>query len=318
MRLIHQGLGAIGQGIARLALERGHTIVAATDLDPAKAGRDLGTLLGGPRLGLEVTADPAAALRRPADILVHCTGSRLTAVLPELEEAIRAGLDVVSTCEELSFPWFHHPAEARRLEDLARAQEVTVVGLGVNPGFVMDALPILLTGPCREVARISVERVVDTAQRREALRRKTGDGLSPEAFRAGVREGRLGHVGLVESVAMIGDALGWPLARITEEIDPVTGDGVVRGLHQVARGYREGGPDIPAIHLDLTMAVGASDPRDSVSIDGTPPLRVEIPGGVPGDLATWATVVNALPIIRDAPHGLWPVSRLPLLHLARP
>jgi len=318
MRLIHQGLGAIGQGIARLALERGHVIVAAADIDPAKAGRDLGTLLGGAPLGVEVTADPAEALRRPADILIHCTGSHLGAVLPELEEALRAGLDVVSTCEELSFPWFHHPAEARRLDDLARGREVTVVGLGVNPGFVMDALPILLTAPCREVARVVVERVVDTAKRREALRRKTGDGLTPEAFRAGVREGRLGHVGLVESVAMIGDALRWPLARITEEIEPVTVDGVVRGLHQVARGHREGESDTPAIHLDLTMAGGAPNPRDTVTIEGNPHLRVEIPGGVPGDLATWATVVNALPIIWDAPPGLWPVSRLPLLHLTRP
>ncbi len=315
MRIIQQGLGAIGQGIARLALERGHTIVAAADIDPAIAGRDLGTLLGVPSLGVAVTTDPAAALRIPADILIHCTGSRLRTVLPELEAAVTAGVDVASTCEELSFPWYHHPEEARRLDDLARRRDRTVVGLGVNPGFVMDVLPILLTGPCREVTRITVERIVDTAKRREALRRKTGAGMTPEDFRAGVREGRLAHVGLVESAAMIGDALGWTLARITEDIEPVIRDGQVQGLHQVAKGYRQEGAQESAITLDLTMAYGAPNPRDGISIDGTPVLHLEIPGGVHGDLATWALVVNALPLVSAAPAGLWPVSRLPLLHL---
>src|SRR3989304_3340724 len=151
MRIIHQGLGNIGLGIARLVLDRGHTIVAAVDLDPAAAGQDLGALLGAAPLGVEVTTDAAGALRQPADILIHCTGSRVGAVLPQLEAAVEARLDVVSTCEELAYPWYHHPEEARRLDDLARRRGVTVVGLGVNPGFVMDALPIMLNAPRRDV-----------------------------------------------------------------------------------------------------------------------------------------------------------------------
>ncbi len=315
MRIIHQGLGAIGLGIARLVLERGHRTVAAVDLDPAKAGQDLGTLLGVPPLGVEVTTDAAAALRESADILIHCTGSRVRTVLPQLEAAVETGLDVVSTCEELAYPWYHHPAEARRLDDLARRRGVTVVGLGVNPGFVMDALPIMLTAPCREVTHVAAERVVDVGRRREALQRKVGVGMTPQAFRAGVREGRLGHVGLVESVAMIAGALGWDLARITEEIDPVVDGAAVQGLHQVARGYRPGERDEAAVVLDLVMAMGARDPHDVVTIQGTPALRLVIAGGIHGDIATWAIAANALPVIKAAPPGLLPVSRLPLLHL---
>ncbi len=316
MRLIHQGLGNIGLGIARLALERGHTIVAACDLDPVKAGQDLGALLGTSPLGVEVTTDTAAALRPPADILVHCTGSRLRTVLPQLEAAVEAGLDVASTCEELAYPWHHHPAEARRLDEAARRRGVTVVGLGVNPGFVMDALPIMLTAPCRQVTRVTAERVVDVSTRREALQRKVGVGLTPDAFHAGVREGRLGHVGLGESAAMIAAALGWEVGRLSEEIAPVVDGEAVRGLHQVARAYRTEGGDEPAVVLDLVMAQGAADPHDAVTIHGVPELHVVVPGGIHGDLATWAIVANALPVIKDAPPGLLPVYRLPLLHLA--
>jgi len=142
--------------------------------------------------------------------------------------------------------------------------------------------------------------------------------MTPEAFRAGVREGRLGHVGLVESVAMIAGALGWELSRITEEIDPLVDGAAVRGLHQVARGYRADGDPEAAVMLDLVMAMGARNPRDAVAIQGTPPLRLVMAGGIHGDIATWAIAANALPFIVAAPPGLLSVSRLPLLHLTRP
>jgi 4-hydroxy-tetrahydrodipicolinate reductase len=323
VRVIHYGLGPIGLGIARLVLDRGWTIAAAIDIDPQKVGRDLGTLLGLAPVGVAVTADTEAALRQPADMVVHATGSRLGEVLPQLEAALAAGCNVASTCEELAYPWFHHPGAAQRLDALAREHGVSVVGLGVNPGFVMDLLPLLLTVPCREITRITVERVVDAAQRREPLRRKIGAGLTTAAFRAGVRAGRLGHVGLVQSVAMIADALGWPLRRISEEIQPVPGRGArVAGLHQVARGFRAapGWGGRAAVRLDLRMAVGARRPHDAVTIQGTPVLHLEIPGGIHGDLATWAIVANALPAVHAAGPGLWSVSRLPLLHFvgARP
>src|SRR3990170_990842 len=295
MRIIHQGLGNIGLGIARLVHERGHTIVAAVDLDPATAGQDLGTLLGAAPLGVEVTTDAAGALRQPPDILIHCTGSRVRAVLPQLEAAVEARLDVVSTCEELAYPWYHHLEEARRLDDLARRRAVTVVGLGVNPGFVMDVLPIMLTAPCRHVTRITAERVVDVSQRRAALQRKVGVGMTPEAFLAGAR--------------------GWELSRITEEIDPVVDGAAVQGLHQVARGYRADGDPEAAVVLDLVMAMGARDPHDAVAIQGTPSLRLVIAGGIHGDIATWAIAANAIPVIKAAPPGLLPISQLPLLPL---
>jgi hypothetical protein len=302
IRVIHYGLGPIGLGVAAILTQRpGYEIVGAIDLDPEKVGKDLGTLLGRGPTGIPVVADEGSALDQKADVVVHATRSHLPDVLPQLFAAVARGLNVVSTCEELSYPWRRYPEESRELDRLARAHGVTVVGVGVNPGFVMDVLPILFTAPCREVKRIRVERVVDVSRRREPLQRKVGVGLSPREFHQGVREGRIGHVGLEESVAMIAAALEWELQRIDHSIEPIVEDGQVRGLHQVARGVREG---TEVILLDLTMKAGAPNQRDVIWIEGEPPLHVEVEEGIPGDIATCAIVANAIPAVLEAPPGL--------------
>lgn len=307
----HYGLGPIGLGIAGLAVDRGYRVVAAIDIDPHKIGRDLGTLLERPTLGVLVTADSAHALARRPQVVFHSTQSRLAQVIPQIIRIVEAGAHVISTCEELSFPWRQHPTEARRIHEAAKAAGVTVVGLGVNPGFVMDLLPVALTAPCRVVRAISVTRVVDAGLRRLPLQRKVGVGLDRPTFEEGVAAGRLGHVGLLESIAMIADTLGWTLDAIDERIEPVLAGDEVRGLHQVAVGRRGGQP---AVTLDLTMAVGAQDPRDVVTIDGEPPFTATIANGIHGDVATCALAVNAVPQVLAARQGLISVSQLPPIH----
>jgi len=307
----HYGLGPIGLGIAGLVVERGHRIVAAVDIDPQKAGKDLGTLLGRDPLGVTVTDDSSTALASRAQVVLHSTQSHLAQVTPQVLGCIDAGACVISTCEELAFPWHHHAADARRIDKAAKARGVTVVGVGVNPGFVMDLLPIVLTAPCREVRALRVTRVVDAGRRRLPLQRKIGAGLDRAAFERGVAEGRIGHVGLAESVAMIADAMGWLLESITEQIEPVLEGPAVRGLHQVASGLRGGRP---VITLDLTMAVGAPNPRDAVTIEGEPPITMEVTGGIHGDVATCAIAVNAIPRVLAAPPGLTTVHGLPPIH----
>lgn len=308
---ISYGLGPIGLGIAGLTLERGYRIVSAVDIAPEKTGSDLGVLLGRGPLGITVTADASAALARRPRVVLHSTQSHLAQVMPQLLACVEAGACVVSTCEELAFPWYCHEAEARLLDEAAKAHGVAVVGVGINPGFVMDLLPIVLTAPCREVRALHVTRVVDAGRRREPLQRKVGAGLDRAAFEAGVAAGRIGHVGLAESVAMIADALAWPLDTISEQIEPVLDGPAVRGLHQVARGMR--GEDA-VVTLDLTMAVGAPDPRDEVTIEGEPPITMTVSGGIHGDVATCALAVNAIPCVLAAPPGLTTVHRLPPIH----
>jgi 4-hydroxy-tetrahydrodipicolinate reductase len=313
-RVIVFGLGPIGVGIAQLALERGHHLVGAVDADPQKAGRPLSDLVPDAAAApIERTAEPF--LHGGVDVVLHSTQSRMTQVVPQLVPLLEAGLAVISTCEELAYPWHHHPAEAAHLDAVAKAHGARLVGLGVNPGFVMDTLPVMLTAPCRTVRRISVERTVDAGQRRVPLQRKVGVGMTVEEFTRGVAQGTMGHVGLPQSVAMIAAVMGWALDEIQESIEPeVDARRAVRGLHQVCRGMRDGEA---VVTLDLTMATGVPHPRDRIRIDGVPVLEMVIDGGIHGDVATWSIAVNAIPAVLASAPGLRVATDLPPGVLAR-
>jgi hypothetical protein len=326
LRVVQIGLGPIGQGVARLILETdGLKIVAAADVSPERAGKDLGVVLGLPRrLRIKVEGDPARFLRRArGDVAVLCTSSSLREVKPQVAALVKRGLHVVSTCEELAFPTPAHQASFRELDRLARKKKVSVLGTGVNPGYAMDALALMLTAPCARVNRISVTRVVDAGTRRLPLQRKVGAGLNLSQFRRALTEGTVRHVGLLESAHMIAAGLGWKLERVDESLEPAIAPrdldtdylrvpaGAAAGIKQSARGYRNG--DL-AISLDLQMYVGAESPRDHVLIDGIPPIDCTIAGGVAGDIATAAIAVNSIPKLMAAPAGVISMKDLPLVH----
>lgn len=326
IRFVQFGVGAIGAEVVRLALEDGRLEpVGAIDLDPEKAGRDLGRVAGlDCDLGIVVREDAAAALRETeAEVVVHSTGSRLDAVYSQLRQALEAGRHVISTCEELAFPWARHPELARALDRQARERGLRVLGAGVNPGFVMDLLPSILSVACQRVEAVRVRRVVDVAQRRLQLQRKVGVGLTPEAFQRGLKEGSIGHVGLLESALMVADALGWRLEQVEEEAAPVLARsflragawrleaGQVAGCRQTVRGLVQGRE---VLRLELVMALRATDPHDAIEIDGVPPIRLRLPGGIEGDSTTAALVVHLAPLVTGdlVPPGLLTVRDLPL------
>jgi 4-hydroxy-tetrahydrodipicolinate reductase len=324
IRTLHVGLGPIGAAVARqIAGRAGFRIVGAVDVEPALAGRDLGGVIGlDRRLRVSVTNDLARALAKArADIAVLCTSSSLERVMPDIERILRARTAIVSTTEELAYPWYSHRRRAAAIDDRARRARVGVLGTGVNPGFVMDALPIVLTGVCARVDRLTIQRVQDARQRRLPFQQKIGAGLTEAEFAARVRAGRVRHVGLTESVAMIAAALGWTLDRITDEIRPKVAEAPVRsdhlavdagrvcGLIQDGTGFRAGDP---VIRLHMEAYLGAPESYESVDIDGDPPLAMRIPSGVPGDIATASVVVNMIPRVLAAPPGLHTMLTLPL------
>ncbi len=303
--------------------KEGMQIVGALDLDEEKIGKDLGEILNIPeRLGVVVSDVPQTLFAgTSADVVVHTTGSRLVDVYPQIQEAVSAGLNVVSSAEELLLPGLRHPELAEELDQLAKARGVTVLGTGVNPGFVMDSLPLFLTSVCQQIKRIRVERVVDASTRRLPLQRKIGSGLTPGQFRERVNQGKLGHVGLVESLALIAHGLGWELDQIKETVDPVIAQadietkyvkvskGEVSGIKHIARGYRDGQE---VITLDLRMYLGAEAPHDSIQIEGEPHLDLRINGGTAGDKATAAILVNCIPRVVESPPGLITMKDLPI------
>jgi 4-hydroxy-tetrahydrodipicolinate reductase len=326
LKVVHVGLGPIGQSIARLALEtEGLQVVGAADLSPSLGGKDLGVVLGLPRrVRVKVASDPARFLRKTrADVAVLSTTSSLKAAKPQLAALIQRGMNVVTTCEELAFPTPEHAATFRELDRLAQKKKVSVLATGVNPGYAMDALALMLTGPCSRVNRIFVTRVVDARTRRLPLQRKVGAGLNLAQFRRALTEGTVRHVGLVESAHMIASALGWKLEKVDETLEPAIAPrdletdylripaGSAAGIKQVARGYRDGEL---AVSLDLQMYVGAESPRDHVLVDGTPPIDMTVSGGIAGDMATAAIVVNSIPKLMAARPGLLTTKDVPIVH----
>lgn len=323
-RVIGYGLGPIGIGILRLAMTRSALrVVGAVDLDPAKIGHDLGAICGGETHDVAVVGDLAEALAAQPQVALHATGSALERVAPQLHALIEAGLHVISTCEELSYPWVANPQIAADLDAAARRRGVVVLGTGVNPGYAMDALPLVLTAPCTIVRSVRVLRVVDAARRRGPLQRKVGAGLTPDAFAARVTDGSVRHVGLPESLQMLAGALGWNLDSHSDTIQPMIADraivteyvqvapGQVAGVHQIARGFVAGRE---VLTLELRMYVGAHDPQDTIIIDGDPAVHTTIHGGLHGDLATAAMVVNAVNSLSHARPGLATMDTLPLVH----
>jgi hypothetical protein len=323
------GLGPIGQAAARLVLETpGLSIAGAVDpsLPP---NQDLGTNLGLPKkLKIKVETDPAKALpKAKADVALLCTSSSLREVKPHLLALLNRGINVVSTCEELAFPSPENAAQFRELDRLAAKKKVTVLGTGVNPGYAMDALALFMTAPCAKVEKVSVMRVVDAGTRRLSLQRKIGAGLALPQFRRALTERTIRHVGLLESVHMIAAGLGWKLDNVDETTDAVTAPrdmdteflrvpaGAAAGIRQHARGWR--GKEI-SISLDLQMYVGAENPRDQVVIDGTPRIDMTVAGGIPGDTATAALVVNTIPRVMTARAGIVTMKDLPLVHAFNP
>src|SRR5262245_32923016 len=221
IRVMQVGLGPIGAAIARqLATRKGFRIVAAVDIDPNKVGRDVGTVadLGGP-IRVKVTNDlrKAAKVAKP-DIAVLCTSSSLKSVMPQLEGLLKLRLPVISTTEELAYPAPRNRRLAKLLDQMARKAKVAVLGTGVNPGFAMDALPIAMTSVCEQVNRIEVRRVQDARIRRLPFQQKIGAGLTREQFEQQVKTGAVRPVGFTVSFQMIGYAMRWTVARISDGV----------------------------------------------------------------------------------------------------
>jgi hypothetical protein len=324
IKVMHFGLGPIGAAVVKqVAARRGFRIVGAIDIDPAKVGRDLGDVVGLPkRLGVKVADNAAKALRAAKpDVVVLCTSSSIKKIVPQIETILKAKAAIVSTTEELSYPGYTHIRAARAIHALAKKAKKAVLGTGVNPGFAMDALPIALTAVCERVDRVVVNRIQDARIRRLPFQQKIGAGLTTEQFQKKVADGSVRHVGLTESIAMIADALGWTLDRITDDIQPklasvtisseflAVDPGYVCGIVQDGVGYRK---NEPVVKLHMEAYLGSPETYDSIDIEGSPNLSMKIAGGIHGDVATASIIVNSIPKVIAAPPGLHTMRDLPL------
>mgnify|MGYP000032276785 CR=1 FL=1 len=311
------GIGPIGAEIARLLLTKPWVkLVAAVDIDPGKIGKDLGDVIGlGRQTGVKVTKD----LPSKVDVVCHSTASRMREVDGQLKSLLESGAHVISTCEELSFPLDKQIRET--LDAVAKANKVTLLGTGVNPGFVMDKLPLTLTAVCQEVTALEIIRIQNASTRREPLQRKVGAGMTVDEFRKAVDAGKIKHMGLKESLILVGHGLGVEFDTVSDEnIQPIVADreivtkylkvapGQVAGVHQTIEGTGQ-----INVRLELRMYVGAEAvAADKVIVKGIPDLEMVIKDGVHGDRATAAMVVNAIPRVMKATPGVLTMDDIPV------
>lgn len=315
LKYIQFGLGPIGEKIVSYAVGRNNLeLVGAIDIAKSKVDQDVGELIGIDPLGVRVSSDADFVLgNSPAKIVVLSTVSSLTELEDQILKCVRHGKNVVSSSEELAFPWRENRDLAEKIDQEAKKNRVTILGTGVNPGFVMDSLPIFLTSACQKVDSIRIERHQDASLRRLPFQKKIGAGLSLKKFNEKAAAKTIRHVGLTESVQMIAHSMGWTLDRTEDIVEPVVADkdvasssvkvkkGEVVGISQTGRGFINGKA---VITLELQAYLGHPVPKDVVMIEGEPSLQFEVKGGVNGDIATCAMVVNAMPKVLQAAPGL--------------
>jgi len=313
-RVAVYGLGSIGKLIAKELLRRDYEIVAAIDIDPAKVGRDIGTLLGlEEKLGVKVTDDPEVLKVVKPYVTLHATGSYLDKVFDQLLHVVNSGSHIISTCETLAYPYYRYPDLAKLIDEKSKRRGVVTLGSGVNPGFIFDTLIILLTAVCSEVSKITARRVIDVSKRREPFIKKVGIGLTERDFYEKLKRGVItGHVGYAESAMLVADSLGIKLSRVEERQEPIVSKEPVRahglfvdkdrvmGIRGIGIGYvgeRE------FIRLELLAYVGARD-HEEIVIEGEPKMHWVNETGVHGDKATAAIIANLVNSVDKLQPGL--------------
>jgi 4-hydroxy-tetrahydrodipicolinate reductase len=323
----------MGSLMARVALEkRDLRLVGAVCRREALRGTDLADYLGEEAArGVKIFPDFAAAQAEVgAQAAITATASLLGDEVPIVESAVAAGLNVVSIAEEMACPAAADPAVAEHLDEIARNKGVTVLGTGINPGFVLDLLVVALTGVCRRVESIYAERVNDLSPYGGAVMTTQGIGLSPGDFAEGLAKGTvLGHIGFRQSVTMIAEALGWELERVEERREPIVAakqrrgqhvtvpPGMVAGCRHTARGFVDGEPLIELVHPQQIQP-GAEGQKtwDLIRIGGDPGVEMRVEPEMAGGTGTASIAVNMVPLVVEAPPGLVGMKDLPVPRLA--
>lgn len=311
MKIGFYGFGSIARLVFKLAIERGHEVVSVVDIDERVLGRDPGELIGLGEIGIRVSNRPVGM--EEADVVVHATGSYLDKVYSQLLELIKLGVNIVSTCETLAYPYYRYPVLAKRLDELARIHGVVVLGTGVNPGFILDTLVVTLASSVTSIEKIKAIRSLDAAKRRESFRRKIGIGEDLEVVLEKLRKGIItGHVGYAESVYLIAYAGGLELSRVEEVQEPVVAEesiessgisvakGRCKGIHGWASGFIG---DREVVRIELYAYIGAPE-YEEIVIEGRDYVIEWRSRGTPGDWGTASVVLNTAEKVSYIPPGL--------------
>jgi 4-hydroxy-tetrahydrodipicolinate reductase len=321
------GTGMMGQGLLGFLLDRPNDVelVGAIVTNPAKEGKTVGELLGRD-CDVEMTTDYAAVLAEKPDVVCICTQSNLDEITSQVEPCMRAGANVLCIAETLAYPWASDEEWADRIEELAQEYDVSIMGTGINPGFILDAMIVAWTSICLRVDKIEAQRVNDLSPFGPTVMASQGVGTTVEQFEAGVADGTIvGHIGFPESIGLIADALGWTIDRIEETREPIVTTverstphvtvkpGDVAGCKQIGRGYVGDELKIELIHpQQIHPEMEGVSTGDYIKIYGDPEVNMVNSPEIPGGKGTYASTGNYIPMLVDAPAGLLTVVDMPI------
>ncbi len=301
MRVAVYGLGEIGRLVVKALMLRDVEVVGAVDIDESLTGRDVGDVSGIGRIDSSIYPSLGELLSNvdKPDVVVHAAGSFLDRVVDQLLEIVEAGSHVASTCETLAYPWYRYPDEAARIDEAARRRHVTVIGTGVNPGFVLDSLPALMSMASFRLERLVATRSLDAGRRRSKFREKLGIGLTVDEYKE--RAAHLtGHVGYAESALLLAQMIGIGVGKMEEGQHPLSEDGMITGVSGYAR--IEDGEGVERIRVELSAGLGLKD-LDEIVLEGEPEIRLSS-NGIHGDYATAAVVANIIPRLPSLGPGI--------------
>lgn len=332
IKVLIWGFGEMGSGMAKMLLKKeGVDIIGVCDLDPNKVSKSMYDVLGveqGDNPDVIVEDDIEAIIaENDADVALIATDSFVKKAYDKIVLCLENKLNVISTAEEMAYPQAQSPELAEKLNDIAKENNVSLLGTGINPGLIMDLLVILLTGACESVDDIKVERVNNLSPFGPAVMEEQGVGISEEEFKEGIENNTIaGHVGFSESIRMIIDALGWEAENpIEQKMTPIISNvvrnaphisvkaGEVAGVRMEASDMIDGEKRIEMIHPQQVEPQEENvDTGDYIYINGNPDIKMAIKPEVPGGIGTMAVCINMIPQIINADAGLKTMIDLPI------
>jgi len=329
IRVVQWGLGNMGRGMVdMLFAKEGIEVVGAIEKRVGET-TDLGIFLGSEKLGIPVMNDPEALLDlvKP-DLCILAIHSFVKGVVEEIRLLTKKNIQVVTIAEEMAFPFVTEPELSKEIDEMAKRAGVTVLGTGVNPGFVLDTLILQLSLGVRRVDHIYARRVNDLSPFGKTVMEEQGVGLSREAFLQGVEDGSVyGHVGFLQSIPMIAKSIGLTYDEIVQSREPImttvdrkTKDvfvkaGMVAGCNHTAVALKDGKPVITLEHpQQVRPDLEHIETGDYIEIHGDPDVSMVIKPEVPGGIGTIAAAVNVIPHVLNARSGLLTMADLPVTH----
>ena len=316
--------------MARMLLKKkGVDIVGGIDIGD-KIGKPLHEVIGveaSEKASVPVGTVEDYITEKKADIVLLCTDSFTTKSFDKIKLIVENKMNVITSAEEMAYPQAQNPELAKQMDDLAKANGVSILGTGINPGLMMDLLVVMMTGCCEEIEHITAKRINSLSPFGKAVMEEQGIGTSVAEFEQGIADGSIaGHVGFHESIAMVADAVGWQLdgeirqtmAAIVTDVDRKApyGEalaGQVAGVAMNGYGSVDGEEKIVMEHPQQIEPeqVGVHT-GDYVQIKGTPPINMMNTPEVEGGIGTIAMCVNMIPQVINATPGLKTMLDLPV------